>query len=70
MRKIRGQHIGMIFQEPMSSLNPLHTISRQIGEVLTLHEPMSNEQVKDRIAELLDLVTESSQGVSCTYRRP
>src|SRR5215203_1771884 len=37
MRKIRGNKISIIFQEPMTSLNPLHTIERQIGEILSLH---------------------------------
>ncbi len=56
MRDIRGRKIGMIFQEPLSSLNPLHTISRQIGEVIELHQGLKDEQVRDRVIELLDLV--------------
>ena len=43
LREIRGDKIGMIFQEPMSSLNPLHTIYRQIAEVIELHYPKSNK---------------------------
>ena len=56
MRTIRGAQIGMIFQEPMTALNPLHTIERQIGEVLKLHKRMNDAQVKARVLELLDLV--------------
>jgi microcin C transport system ATP-binding protein len=56
MRHIRGSQIGMIFQEPMSALNPLHTIERQIGEVLRLHQKMSEDNARTRVKELLDLV--------------
>ncbi|MFN3700142.1 MAG: ABC transporter ATP-binding protein [Alphaproteobacteria bacterium] len=56
MRTIRGRRIGMIFQEPLTALNPLHTIEKQIGEMLFLHQKMSKPQVKARIEELLDLV--------------
>ncbi|MBI4031281.1 MAG: ABC transporter ATP-binding protein [Proteobacteria bacterium] len=56
MQKIRGRRIGMIFQEPMTSLNPLHTIEKQIGEVLFLHQGMNRDQAAARVCELLDLV--------------
>jgi microcin C transport system ATP-binding protein len=56
MQTVRGDKIGMIFQEPMSSLNPLHSIERQIGEILRLHQGMSKEEAKERVKELLDLV--------------
>jgi microcin C transport system ATP-binding protein len=57
MRAIRGSEIGMIFQEPLSSLNPLHTISRQIGEVIELHRKgIKDYDVRARVVELLDLV--------------
>jgi len=56
LRGIRGNHIGMIFQEPMTSLNPLHTVGRQIEEVLQLHQGLSNRQCKERCIELLTLV--------------
>ena len=46
----------MIFQEPLSSLNPLHTIEKQIGEVLRIHQGLKNDEVKARIFELMDLV--------------
>ncbi len=53
LRKVRGRDITMIFQEPMTSLNPLHTIERQIGEVLKLHQGMSDRQARERAIELL-----------------
>jgi microcin C transport system ATP-binding protein len=56
MRNIRGQQIGMIFQEPQSALNPLHTIEKQIGEVLKLHQNMGAKAAKARILELMDMV--------------
>ena len=56
MRGIRGANISIIFQEPMTSLNPLHTIEQQIGEMLLLHRRMSNAAVRARIAELLTQV--------------
>ncbi|HPD82670.1 MAG: ABC transporter ATP-binding protein [Alphaproteobacteria bacterium] len=56
MRHIRGSQIGMIFQEPMTALNPLHSIERQIGEVLRLHQKMSENDARKRVLELLDMV--------------
>lgn len=56
MRHIRGSQIGMIFQEPMTALNPLHSIERQIGEVLRLHQKMSESKARVRVKELLDMV--------------
>ncbi len=56
MRTLRGRRIGMIFQEPMTSLNPLHTIERQIAEPLLLHQNMSRTEAHQRVLELLDLV--------------
>ncbi|HEX2529382.1 MAG TPA: ABC transporter ATP-binding protein [Geminicoccus sp.] len=50
---LRGKRIGMIFQEPLSSLNPLHSIERQIGEVLQLHEGLSGAALRRRILDLL-----------------
>jgi microcin C transport system ATP-binding protein len=50
---VRGNDITMIFQEPMTSLNPLHTIERQIGEILELHQAMTGTQARARILELL-----------------
>jgi microcin C transport system ATP-binding protein len=56
LQHIRGNRIGMIFQEPMTSLNPLHTLEKQIAEVLILHKGWKFEQCRPRILELLDLV--------------
>jgi microcin C transport system ATP-binding protein len=56
MRRIRGNQISMIFQEPMTSLNPLHTIEKQIAEVLFVHKGMNKVQARARVLELLDLV--------------
>src|SRR5690606_17744968 len=56
LRRIRGGRIGVVFQEPMSSLNPLHSIERQIGETLMLHRGMGRQQARERTLELLRLV--------------
>ncbi len=56
LRKVRGDRIAMIFQEPMSSLNPLHTIEKQINEILMLHKGMNAKQASARTLELLTLV--------------
>jgi microcin C transport system ATP-binding protein len=56
LRKVRGARIAMIFQEPMTSLNPLHTIERQIGESLQLHKGLRGKMARPRIIELLGLV--------------
>jgi microcin C transport system ATP-binding protein len=56
MREIRGSDISIIFQEPMTSLNPLHTIESQIGEIIQLHNPTSNAQARKRTLELLTQV--------------
>jgi len=56
LRRVRGDDITMIFQEPMTSLNPLHTIEHQIGEILALHKGMGEKQTRDRTLELLNQV--------------
>jgi peptide/nickel transport system ATP-binding protein len=56
MRHIRGNEIGMIFQDPLTSLNPTMTVGRQISEVVRLHRDVTKEQAMDRAAEVLDLV--------------
>jgi len=53
MQAIRGDRISMIFQEPMTSLNPLHTIEKQVGEVLKLHRHMDDKRARARVLELL-----------------
>jgi peptide/nickel transport system ATP-binding protein len=57
LRRIRGRDIAMIFQEPMTSLNPVLTIGAQIVEVLRIHENLSRRQARARAIELLDLVS-------------
>ncbi|MDD0995300.1 ABC transporter ATP-binding protein [Pseudomonas sp. TNT2022 ID1044] len=56
LRELRGNRIAMIFQEPMTSLNPLHSIEKQIGETLLVHKGMAGKAAQARILELLHLV--------------
>jgi len=56
MRAVRGNEISMIFQEPMTSLNPLHTVDKQIAESLRLHKGLAGEKARSRILQLLDQV--------------
>ncbi|MEO0620329.1 MAG: ATP-binding cassette domain-containing protein, partial [Pseudomonadota bacterium] len=56
LRNIRGDQISMIFQEPMTSLNPLHTIERQVGEMIRLHSGLDDEAVRERVLYLLNRV--------------
>ena len=56
LERIRGGRIGIVFQEPMTSLNPLHTIEKQISEALRLHQTVSRRAARARTLELLELV--------------
>ena len=56
MRRIRGADISMIFQEPMTSFSPVHTVGNQIGEVVRLHQNASRSEARERVAEMLRLV--------------
>jgi microcin C transport system ATP-binding protein len=56
LRRVRGRDITMIFQEPMTSLNPLHMVEKQIGEILELHAGISEDKARARTIELLDKV--------------
>jgi microcin C transport system ATP-binding protein len=56
LRHVRGNQISMIFQEPMTSLNPLHTIEQQIAEVLRIHMGLTGQKARDRVIELLTKV--------------
>ena len=57
LRKMRGKQISMVFQDPMTSLNPVYRVGEQIGEVLTLHEgKMTKEELRKRVGEILEMV--------------
>jgi microcin C transport system ATP-binding protein len=56
LRAVRGDDIGIVFQEPMTSLNPLHTIERQVGETLKIHRGLSDKAARTRVLELLGKV--------------
>jgi microcin C transport system ATP-binding protein len=56
LRRVRGDRIAIIFQEPMTSLNPLHTLERQVGEILLVHRRMAPRAARERTLELLRLV--------------
>ena len=56
MRRIRGNQISMIFQEPMTSLNPVFTVGEQVGEVLRLHQGLSRHNARSRVAEIFQMV--------------
>ena len=56
LRRVRGDRVGIVFQEPMTSLNPLHTIERQIGEILLVHRRISGRAARLRVLELVRLV--------------
>jgi peptide/nickel transport system ATP-binding protein len=64
MRKVRGNDISMIFQEPMTSLNPVLTVGRQLGETLRLHQRVGKQEADERAIEMLRLV-----GISEAKRR-
>lgn len=56
LQTIRGNHIGMIFQEPMTALNPLHSVEKQISEVLRIHKDLDKQQCRQKTLELLHKV--------------
>ena len=56
MRRLRGNHISIIFQEPMVSLSPVHTLADQIGEALKLHTQTTTRQIRGKVAEMLEKV--------------
>jgi microcin C transport system ATP-binding protein len=56
LRELRGARISMVFQEPMTSLNPLHTLEKQVGEVIRIHRRLDAQATRARVLELLSLV--------------
>ena len=56
MQKLRGRRIGMIFQEPMTALNPLHSVGKQISEILSLHSGLRQPALRNKVIELLERV--------------
>jgi peptide/nickel transport system ATP-binding protein len=69
MRKLRGNDIAMIFQEPMSSLNPVYTIGQQICEIIHLHNKMSRKEAMEKAEALLTEVQIPSRGPASTTIR-
>ena len=55
-RSVRGGEIAMIFQDPLTALNPVHTVGRQVGEMARVHEGLDKKQARERAVEMLDLV--------------
>ena len=55
MRPIRGGEIGLVFQEPMTSFSPVHTVGNQIVETIRLHQPVSKEQARERAIDAAPL---------------
>ncbi|MBC7995202.1 MAG: ABC transporter ATP-binding protein [Rhizobacter sp.] len=64
MRKLRGRHIGAIFQDPLTSLNPLYTVGRQLTETIRTHLPLSASQARERAIDLLE-----ETGISAAAQR-
>jgi len=64
MRKIRGNQISMIFQEPMTSLNPVYSVGNQVAEVIKLHQNLSRSETRNRVIEMFQLV-----GIPAAARR-
>ncbi|QFT34765.1 ABC transporter ATP-binding protein [Roseibium porphyridii] len=56
LREVRGNGVSMIFQEPMTSLNPLHSVEKQVSEILKIHRGMSDAKARERVLELLNQV--------------
>jgi peptide/nickel transport system ATP-binding protein len=62
MRGVRGREISMIFQEPMTSLNPVYTVGDQIGETCRIHQGLTHRQARETAVEMLNLVGIPSPG--------
>jgi microcin C transport system ATP-binding protein len=70
LRQVRGDRVAMIFQEPMTSLNPLHTIEKQVGETLLIHKALGPAAARARIIELLRLVGLGAQAEERLHAYP
>jgi microcin C transport system ATP-binding protein len=70
MREVRGNDITMIFQEPMTSLNPLQTVERQISEILHLHQQIRPDEARAQVLELLDQVGIRDPETPCLLSAP
>ena len=67
MRKIRGNRISMVFQEPMTSLNPVYSVGNQVAEVIKLHQHLSRSETRNRVVEMFQLVgiSEAEKCIAC-----
>ena len=67
MRKIRGNRISMVFQEPMTSLNPVYSVGNQVAEVIKLHQHLSRSETRNRVIEMFQLVgiSEAEKCIAC-----
>ena len=67
MRKIRGNRISMVFQEPMTSLNPVYSVGNQVAEVIKLHQHLSRSETRNRVVEMFQLVgiSEAEECIAC-----
>jgi peptide/nickel transport system ATP-binding protein/oligopeptide transport system ATP-binding protein len=68
MRKIRGNRISMVFQEPMTSLNPVYSVGNQVAEVIKLHQHLSRSETRNRVVEMFQLVgiSEAEKCIACS----
>ena len=69
MRKVRAKEIAIVFQEPMTSLNPVYTVGAQIAEVIRIHEGLNRRDALDRATEMLKLVNIPTQSDASTITR-
>ena len=70
MRKMRGRHIGAVFQDPLTSLNPLYTIGRQLTETILAHLPVSAEEARARAIRLLEETGIQAAGQRIDHEMP
>jgi ABC-type microcin C transport system duplicated ATPase subunit YejF len=56
LERIRGAQIAIVFQDALAALNPVHTVGKQVAEAITVHQKVSDREVRERVIELLDVV--------------